>query len=239
MMKIEISESYYDISLKAKNIVIEQIRKKPDLLLCAASGSSPTQAYNLIVAEYRKHPQLFSRLRIVKLDEWCGIPEDDPGTCESYLQAHLIKPMGIDDDRYFGFDSNPEDPELECKRIQEKLASEGPVDLCILGLGMNGHLALNEPAEFLSPDPHMTRLTNASLNHLMIKEMTEKPTYGLTLGMGDILNSRMILILMHGDQKRGIIKQFLSKKVTSFLPASYLWLHPDVTCLIDRNGIEE
>lgn len=227
------------ISQKAKSIIAEQIRKKPDLLLCAASGSSPTQTYNLLVYEYNEHPELFSRLRIFKLDEWCEIPNDDPGSCEYYLQTHLIKPLEIDDSRYFGFDSNPKDPDLECRRIQKKLINEGPVDLCILGLGMNGHLALNEPSEFLSPDPHVARLTNVSLNHVMINEMIVKPSFGLTLGMGDILNSKMILILVHGVQKKDIIKQFLLKNVTSLLPASYLWLHSNVTCLIDKNSMED
>jgi galactosamine-6-phosphate isomerase len=235
-MDIEISDSYSDISQKAKSIIVEQIREKPDLLLCAATGSSPAQTYQLLEGEFHMHPEWFSKLRIVKLDEWCGIPKGDRGTCEFYLQTHLIRPLKISSDRYFGFDSDPADPYQECKRIEGRLHLEGPVDLCVLGLGMNGHLALNEPSEFLSLEPHVVKLANTTRDHLMIREMIKKPSLGLTLGMGDILNSKMILILIHGEQKKEIIKQFLSKKVTSFLPASFLWLHNNVTCLIDNKG---
>jgi galactosamine-6-phosphate isomerase len=147
--------------------------------------------------------------------------------------------LNIDPDRYFGFASNPKDPWLECKRIQDKLDKEGPVDLCILGIGLNGHLALNEPSDYLSLGCHVTQLSETSLSHIMVDEMGKKPSFGLTLGMRDILSSKMILIIIQGVQKKDIIKRFLSKKVTNLLPASYLWLHPNVVCLIEKNAVEE
>ncbi len=237
-MHIEISEDQYSISQRAKTIILEQITNKPDLLLCAATGSSPTLTYNLMGSEYQNHPGLFSRMRIVKLDEWGGIPLDDQGTCETYVQKKLVEPLKIDRHRYFGFHSNPADPEKECRRVQERLEKEGPIDICILGLGMNGHLALNEPAEYLSPGCHVATLSKTSLSHVMVNDMKAKPAYGLTLGMADIFYSRMILILIQGGQKKEVIKEFLSKKVTSMLPASYLWLHPNVICLVEKNTMD-
>lgn len=237
-MKIDIFDSYEELSKKAKDLIIKEIEKKKDLLLCTATGGSPTETYDLLGQEYLAQPELFAQLRILKLDEWGGIPMNHPATCESYLQAHLIQPLFISGSRYNGFYSNPDDPMQECIRIQEKLDMEGPIDLCILGLGMNGHLAFNEPADFLHPNCHIAELSETSLEHPMASEMQIKPTYGLTLGMADILLSRMILILINGQQKKTMVSKFLSKKITSSVPASFLWLHPNVICLIEKNAIE-
>jgi len=238
-MKVDICSTYEELSLKAKDIIIQEIEKKKDLLLCTATGGSPTETYDLLGREYERQPDLFDHLRILKLDEWGGIPMDDQGTCESYLQAHLIQSLHILTDRYNGFYSDSTEPIKECKRIQDKLDQEGPIDLCVLGLGMNGHLAFNEPAEYLQPNCHVAELSAVSLQHSMASEMDIKPTYGLTLGIADILSSKKIIILINGDQKKSMVSKFLSKKITSSVPASFLWLHPNVICLIEKDAIDE
>lgn len=236
-MEIEILNTYAELSQKASEIIIQEIKKNKKLLFCAATGGSPTETYDLLGKEFQEHPELFDQLRVIKLDEWGGIPIDHPATCESYLQNHMVQPLHIPGSRYTAFNSNPVDPEQECERIQEKLNREGPIDLCILGLGMNGHLALNEPADFLKTHCHIADLSEPSLQHPMIVEMQIKPTYGLTLGMADILQSKMILILINGSQKRAIVKQFLSGKITNSIPASFLWLHSNVICLIEKDAM--
>lgn len=237
-MKIETCNNYKELSLKAKDIFLEEIKKKDNLLFCAATGGSPTETYKLLGDEYMKQPELFAKLRVIKLDEWGGLSMDDPATCESYLHAHLIQPLHIQNSRYAAFNSNPTDPVSECTYIQDKLVEEGPIDLCILGLGMNGHLALNEPASFLQAHCHISELSSSSLQHPMVAEMEIKPAYGLTLGMADILNSKMILMLINGTQKRGIVKKFMSQQISSAVPASFLWLHPNVFCLIEKNAMD-
>ncbi|HAQ19343.1 MAG TPA: galactosamine-6-phosphate isomerase [Prolixibacteraceae bacterium] len=237
-MEIDIRNTYEELSQRAKDIIIQEIKKNERLLLCTATGGSPSETYHMLGNEYQKQPKLFDELRIIKLDEWGGMPMDHPSTCESYLQAHLLQPLHISASRYIGFNSDPEDPLIECQYIQEKLKREGPIDLCILGLGMNGHLAFNEPADFLHPNCHIAELTEESLQHPMAYEMSVKPTYGLTLGMADILHAKMILILIGGIHKRPIVGKFLSQRITSLVPASFLWLHPNVVCLIEKNAIE-
>ena len=208
-MKIEICQSYQELSQKACDIILYELKWKKNLLLCAATGSSPTGTYQMLGEEYREQPELFEELEILKLDEWGGIAMEHPGTCESYLQAHLVKPLEIEQSRYYGFNSSPDDPKQECLNMQDVLEKEGPIDLCILGLGMNGHLAFNEPAGFLQPHAHVSSLAPASLQHSMAAEMRIKPTYGLTMGMADILQSKMILMLISGPQKINIVNYFL------------------------------
>jgi galactosamine-6-phosphate isomerase len=224
-----------ELAVSAAGLIIELISKKPDLLLCAATGNSPTQTYGIFVQRSKEYDA--SILRIVKLDEWGGIGMNDLQSCEQYLQQHLIKPLNISQDRYFGFLSNPENPSEETTRIQKNLDKEGPIDLCILGLGMNGHIAFNEPAEYLQPHCHIAKLSRKSLQHPMASQMDTKPTYGLTLGMADIMKSKTIIMLIQGINKKAITKEFLSKKVSTQLPASFLWLHPNVSCFIDKESI--
>lgn len=236
-MNIEIADTYGDLSLKANNRVVREIEKNRQLLLCAATGGSPAGMYQLLSNQYQVNPGLFAQLRIIKLDEWGGVPMDQPGTCEQYLQQNLIQPLRIPESRYTGFNSNPKNPAQECARIQEKLKTEGPIDLCILGIGMNGHLAFNEPADFLQPFCHVAALSAMTLQHAMTAEMHIKPGFGLTLGMADILHSKMILILIAGKEKKEIVHEFLSKQVSSSVPASFLWLHPNVHCLIAQDAM--
>lgn len=235
-MQIINSDSYEEISQRARTLIIEEISNRKDLLLCASTGSSPTRTYELLADEYQDNPELFSQLRVIKLDEWGNVLMDNPETCESYLQQHLIQALHIPDSRYISFLSNPHKPKLECSRIQNELNSHSPVDLCILGLGMNGHIALNEPAEFLQANCHVAELSDMSMQHPMVTGMQEKPTYGLTLGMADIMQSKKIILLINGTHKKDIAKEFFSKRISTKIPASFLWLHPNLICLIDKEA---
>lgn len=233
-MKIEICKSYEALSLRGAEIITSELRRHKALTLCAATGGSPTRMYELMVEEAGRQPALFSECTVLKLDEWGGIPMTHPGTCESYLRENLVGPLGIPEHRYISFRSNPADPGQECDRILRELEAKGPIDVCVLGIGMNGHIALNEPSPSLHAHCHVARLTEQSMLHPMIAAGTEKPAYGLTLGMADIFRSRLILLLINGDKKKDITRAFLEQKISTELPASLLWLHPNVICLIDE-----
>jgi len=106
--------------------------------------------------------------------------------------------------------------------------------LCILGIGKNGHLGFNEPAKYLNPYTHIAKLSAATLQHSMARRMSERPDCGLTLGMSEIMQSKKILLLISGKDKEATIDEFLTGKISTHLPASFLWLHPNVTCLFDH-----
>src|SRR4051812_49046883 len=99
------------MSHAAADFLIAELRRKPDLLLCTATGASPTRTYELLAEERGRNPALFQRLRILKLDEWGGLAMHDPGSCEAYLQQHLLGPLRVSKDRYTGFQSEPRDPQ--------------------------------------------------------------------------------------------------------------------------------
>jgi len=237
-MNITYCNDYSEMSSLAAFLVREELEREPDMLLCTATGTSPEGLYRELAATAIQEKELFNQLRILKLDEWGGIPENHPASCEYFLKKNLLAPLNIPQERYISFHSDPGDPVAECKRIRSQLKKEGPIDICILGLGRNGHLGFNEPAPKLGSHCHVAELSEESLQHAMIASMDNKPTYGLTLGMKDILSSQLIIMLVSGKEKKQIAEKFLQGGVSSDLPASYLWPHPHVECLVDRGVLE-
>jgi galactosamine-6-phosphate isomerase len=236
-MEYSIFDTYDEISRHAADIVIGQLRANGSLLLGAATGSTPQGLYVRLADEARRDSSAFRALRLMKLDEWLGLPMDDPGTCEYYLRTRLVQPLTIAEDRYFSFDSDPKEPEAECRRMSQLLDRNGPIDVCILGLGVNGHIAFNEPGSALMPRAHVARLAKTSQSHSMMADHASKPEFGLTLGIADIFRSRMILLLVSGVNKREIVKYLLTQNISSDVPASLLWLHPNAICLLDRDAV--
>ena len=230
-MRIAEFENTHQVGQEAFSIVMDEIEHNPQLLLCAATGSSPLQLYRNLAEEAKKRAAVFNQLRVLPLDEWVGLPSPD-GSCHAFLQYHILRPLEITQERYFPFNAAAEDLKEECLRIQALVKEQGPIDLCVLGLGKNGHLGLNEPADELQPHCHIADLTIESQQHSMISDSSIKPTQGITLGMQDILSSKRILLLVSGNGKEEAKKQLLSGEITSQYPASLLWKHDNVDCLV-------
>lgn len=231
-----VDADYETMSRRAADFIAAEIRAKPDLLMCVATGSSPKRAYELLAGKKSHEPQLFERLRVLKLDEWGGLPPDHPGTCETFVRRWLIEPVDISADRYLTFRGDAPDPAAECARVSDMLRQHGPIDLCVLGLGLNGHLGMNEPANELCAGPHVAKLSEETCQHAMIREAKPPVRYGLTLGMGGLLQSRSILLLVNGPAKRDALRRLMTGHVTTQFPASLLWLHGGVACFCDREA---
>jgi len=233
-MRVQIDKDYAAMSARAVDFIVDELKQRPDLLLCASAGGTPTGPYEQLATHYARRPQLFKKMRVVQIDEWVGPPPSHPATCRYDLQTKLLAPLHIQGSLFRGYKSDAADPHLEARTMSQWLAKNGPIDICILGLGLNGHIAMNEPGDALVPHAHVSKLTLQSQKHSMLATLKRKPRLGLTLGMADILASWKILLLVSGSTKTAILKRTLQPKVTTHLPASFLHLHPDVTVLCDR-----
>lgn len=231
-LRTKVARDYETMSQAAARMIEAEVRLKPELLLCASAGGTPSRTYELLAA-HRNSAQ-FGKMRVLQIDEWGGIPASHPATCKVDLERKLIEPLGLPARSFIGMKSDSGEPEREARRIRSWLRRNGPIDLCILGLGTNGHVAMNEPGESALPHAHVATLAKSSLQHAMLKELSSKPSYGLTLGLADILASRKILLLVNGERKAAILRQLLEPRLTTRLPASFLWLHRDTTILCDR-----
>jgi galactosamine-6-phosphate isomerase len=225
-----------DMSRRAASWLADRIERSPSSLLCIAAGSTPLRTYQLLGEHYARNPAGLNRLRLLKLDEWGGLDPGDTATCEHALRWHLVTPLGLEE-RYIGFESNPADPQAECRRVAAWLANNGPIDTCILGLGTNGHIGFNEPAPALPPHAHVAQLSDASLAHSMLRDSRARPRYGLTLGMADLLHADAILLLVSGESKRQALRRLLEGPISTEFPASLLALHTNVHLLCDTPAL--
>lgn len=236
--RLVVDEDHGAMSRRAAAELRAAIDAKPDLLLCVASGATPTEAYDLFAAEGRAHPDAFRRLRLLRLDEWGGLAPDDPASSEAQIRRQLVEPLGVSADRYFAFRGDTADSEAECARIRTVVDQQGPIDIAVLGLGVNGHLGFNEPAEALRPHAHVAELSRASREHGMLAHARGVPTHGLTLGMADLMRARRVLLVVTGAHKRDVLARLVTGGITTALPGSFLRMHADTLCLCDRAAAE-
>lgn len=237
-MNIHYCPDFDQMSQKGADLVHFAIAKKPNLLFCAASGGSPAGLYQLMGKKHQSNPEFFDRIQVVKLDEWVGLPENSEFTSEFDIQQKLLQQIDFPAERYISFNAQSKDPKKECQRIQETLEKNGPIDICILGIGQNGHIALNEPNQILSVDCHVSKLSETTLASGMIQNVGVPLKEGMTLGIGNILRSKMVILFIAGKGKEEALKSLLKKEINPQLPASMLWLHPNAHVIVDESSIE-
>lgn len=231
---IQVFAGYPEMSQAAARFMYAELGKKTGAVLCAASGNSPRLAYDLLAQHYLAKEEK-AAFKLLSLDEWVGLPADHPACGAYQLTNQLIRPLDLTG--YFLFDGQFSDEKKEIARGRSYLEENGPIDLCVLGIGVNGHLGFNEPDSYVRPTIHKIALAETSKSHNMITGSGFTPEYGITLGVGDILQSRKILLLVNGTAKRGIMDRFFTRQVTTQLPASFLWLHRDLTIFGDQEAI--
>lgn len=236
-MKIHYCKDFNEMSQFGAKLVHAEVEITPDLIFCAASGNSPAGLYELMVRKHLSSPDFFDWMTVVKLDEWVGLEDESIFTSEFDIQEKLLKRLGIKYDRYISFDEDTKDPVLECKKIQAELDISEGIDICILGIGINGHIALNEPAEFLQPNCHVAKLHPVTLASGMIEEVGVPLTQGMTLGIRNIMDSKMVILFVTGKGKKPALDLLLEQKIRTDLPASLLWLHPNAHLIINKEAI--
>jgi galactosamine-6-phosphate isomerase len=233
-MRVEVCADGEALSRRAADAVLACVREKADAVICAASGASMTGTYARLARDAAAEPRAFAAMRVVKLDEWLGLPGTHPSTCETYLRTSLLAPCGVTAERYLAFDGETRDPAQECIHIANQLSSWGGIDVALLGLGLNGHVGLNEPADRIEPGPHVAELSEQTARHPMLEAHGAAVHRGLTLGMNDVLTARRGLLLVSGAHKREILRAMLTAPPSPRLPASLLRRRDAFTCLCDR-----
>lgn len=233
-MDIRVCDNPEELSSLAADAITTELRAHPALILGAATGKTPTRTYELFVEDLVRMPALTDQLRVVTIDELGGLDARDPATCEAYVRTRLVEPLRIDDGRFIHFSTNAASPEDECRRLGSWLAENGPMDLCVLGLGANGHIALVEPGGELPRGAHVATLSDASLGHSMLSASRARPTHGMTLGIDQLFGSRRILLLVSGAHKQHQLARLVEGPISTDFPASLLWFHANTTVLCDR-----
>ncbi|MCI8890728.1 MAG: glucosamine-6-phosphate deaminase [Eubacterium sp.] len=239
-MNIYRVKNYEDMSRRAAAIVSAQIVLKPDCVLGLATGSSPEGLYQNLVKQYKDGDLDFSRVTSVNLDEYKGLAPDHEQSYRRFMNDHLFDHVNIDKDRTFVPDGLNEDSEKVCSAYDELIARTGGIDLQLLGLGNNGHIGFNEPADAFTCGTHCVELTQSTIdaNKRFFASEDLVPRYAYTMGIGNIMAAKKILLIVSGKAKAEALKAALTGPVTPKVPASVLQLHPDVAVVADEDALE-
>ena len=235
-MNVLIYESEEQIGIAAGNYMCGQVLQKPNSVLGLATGSTPLKPYSQMIELYKKGVVDFSKVTTFNLDEYVNLDVNDKNSYHSFMHENLFDHINIPEENINFLDGNAEDPEEECRRYEEKIKATGGIDIQLLGIGSNGHIAFNEPADCFQRWSHVVTLKESTVkdNSRFFKSIDEVPTQAVTMGIGSIMQAKKILIIAIGENKAKAIKQLIGGNVTPMCPASVLQFHTDVTLMLDK-----
>ena len=215
----------------AARCVAELVTRKPECVLALAAGTTMVPVYREVVALHRRERVSFARTRAFDLDEYAGLASDDPRSFVRFLREHVIEQVDFSAAHHFAPDGCAADLDAECARYETAIVSAGGLDLALLGLGRNGHLAFNEPGASLAG--------RTRVEVLMRPHITENgdpdplPRVAITMGLGTLLAARACLVVAFGAEKERSAAEMIEGPVTSLVPASVLQHHPQTTVVLD------
>ena len=233
-----VCEDYYAMSRKAAAIVGGAIQQKNDFVLGLATGSTPVGMYQELVGMYEAGTLDFDKVRTFNLDEYYPISRDD---CQSYyyfMFDKLFSRINIKKENVHLPDGGAADPEAACRQYE---ASIDPVDLQVLGIGSNGHIGFNEPADSFTYATHVVKLSANTVrdNSRFFESTDQVPRRALSMGIGTIMRAKSILMVVSGRNKSTALKEAFEGGVSPRVPASVLQLHPNVTVVTDREAASQ
>ena len=230
-MRVVIEPSPEAAARFAARRVAELVQCKADCVLALAAGSTMIPVYREVVRQHQRERFSFARTRAFDLDEYAGLASDDPRSFVRFLREHLIAQVDFDAANHFAPDARAADLDAECARYEAAIVSAGGLDLAVLGLGRNGHLAFNEPGASLAGH---TRVEVLMRPHITEEEDPDPlPRVAITMGLGTILAARACLVVAFGAEKERSAAEMIEGPVTSVVPASVLQHHPNATVVLD------
>ncbi len=240
-MQIYYAKDYQGLSRKAANIISAQVILKNNSVLGLATGSTPLGVYKQLIDWYEKDDIDFSKCKTVNLDEYYGLSKDNKQSYYYFMVENFFNHININFENINipnGLNKNEEE---ECQRYNKIIKDLGGIDLQILGIGTNGHIAFNEPGEAFEKETHCVKLKKetieANKRFFDSEDMVPKKAY--TMGIKSIMNAKKILLLVSGESKSEILYDALFGPVTPKVPASILQLHNDVIVIADDEALKK
>ena len=240
-MKFIVCENYEEMSKKAAEIMADVIKDKPDCVLGLATGSTPTGMYKELANINKSGEISFKKVVSYNLDEYYPISPDNDQSYRYFMNDNLFNHIDIEMKNTHVLNGEAQDADAECKAYDEAIKNAGGIDIQVLGIGRNGHIAFNEPDEALIAPTHKTGLTEDTIdaNARFFASADDVPKHALTMGMASIFGAKKIILLANGASKKEAIKDLLSDEIKTSNPSTFLKLHPDVTILCDKDAYGE
>ena len=234
-MHIVVCKDYEEMSRRAAEIVAEQIKKRPDGLISFPGGDTPLGMVHVFADMVNECKVDISRTHYVSLDEWVGLSNEDEGSCGLFNQQNLLSRLQHPFAGTHIINGAAEDIESEHVALNDYISQYGPLDVSVLGIGMNGHLGFNENGVDFDLDAHIIPLSETTLK-VMTKYFGEKfhPTHGISQGIRQIMAAKTVILIANGAHKAEILKKAVHGPVTNEVPASVLQNHPNCYVVADE-----
>lgn len=236
--KIIIFEDASEISEYAIELIEKELKQNPSITLGMPTGKTVLPVYNELVSVYKKKNLDFSKAKVFDLDEYLGLQPEQKDSFEFFLNKNLFKKINVKEKNVHFLNGSAINIKKECEEYEQKIKESGGIDLMFLGLGVNGHIAFNEPG---SPFDSRTReivlsYTTKASNFGKIYSLIKAPKRALTIGIATILESKKIVLIATGGHKAQAVKAMLESPISTKCPASALRKHDDVTILLDKKA---
>ncbi|HID76250.1 MAG TPA: glucosamine-6-phosphate deaminase [Planctomycetaceae bacterium] len=235
-MEIVICDSYEQMSKAAAAVVAQTLNRKPDAVLGLATGSTPLGLYRELIRMHREEGLDFSYVTTFNLDEYVGLPSDHPQSYHYFMRENLFKHINIPPQNIHIPAGTTDNYRAFCDWYERRIKECGKIDLQVLGIGADGHIAFNEPGSSLGSRTRIKTLAKQTIedNARFFERPEDVPVYAITMGVGTILEARRIILLANGENKAEAVAAAIEGPVTSMCTASALQLHQDVTFFLDR-----
>jgi glucosamine-6-phosphate deaminase len=238
-MRVLVTPDYRTLSEEAAALVARAVRAKPDITLGLPTGSTPLGMYEELIRKHRHEGLDFSRVRTFNLDEYLGLAPDDPQSYHAYMHGRFFDHVNIAVHNTRIPDGSPGvDADAECGRYEDEIRNVGGIDLLIVGIGSNGHIAFNEPGSSFESRTQVVTLAPETIENAKrhFPGDANIPMSAITIGIRTILDARRILLLASGSGKAEAVERTLRDPVSESVPASALRLHPDVIAILDESA---
>lgn len=236
-MEVLVADSYELMSKQAADAIAEILKNETTPLVCVPSGDSPKGLFKEWQTQQEKKIIDVHQWFFLGLDEWIGLGENDEGSCRYMLNRDLFHPLKIQEEKICCFNGQTNDTEAECNRVENYIQQHNGIDIAIVGLGMNGHVGLNEPGT--SPELY----AHVSTIHPVTKTVGQKYfssptqlTQGITLGLASLMKAKHLILLVSGKKKAEILKQAIEGEITEQVPASLMRNHSNFKILADKEA---
>jgi len=240
-MLVEVVDNYETLSDRAAEVVIQQIREKPDSTLGFATGGTPKGLYNRLIEAHEESGLDFSKLTTFNLDEYVGLPPEHEQSYARYMWSTLFNHVNVTESQVHIPHGMAEDVNSHCQWYERRIEEAGGIDLQILGIGANGHIAFNEPGSSLGSRTRIKTLASKTVrdNARYFEDQDMVPEYAITMGVGTIMEADEVLLLASGERKAEAMKKTLEGHITAMTPASMVQMHRFAHIVIDEEAASE
>jgi glucosamine-6-phosphate deaminase len=237
-MRVIVETNQAGVSRKAADFVADLVRRRPTCVLGLATGGTPLGMYNELIRMHREEGLDFSRVVTFNLDEYVGLAGTHPQSYRHFMQHHFFDHVNIDPRDTHVPDGRALDFEAYCEQYEKMILEEGGIELQVLGIGSDGHIAFNEPGSSLGSRTRLKTLTSETVrdNARFFASEQEVPRLAITMGVGTILESRQCLLLACGESKARAVRDTIEGPITAQVTASALQLHRDVIAIVDEEA---